>query len=87
VFLHLGSNEVVYLRDVIAIMDLRAARTSRDVQQFLRGAEMENRVVNLSDGNAKSFVICEDRVYLSPISSTTLRRRTTSLYRVRQQRT
>jgi len=78
-FLHLGSDVVVNVKDVIAILDLDVTSTSKITREFLRVAEDEGFVVNVSDDLPKSFVITEidkeSRVFVSPISSATLLKR------------
>ncbi|MBE7009979.1 MAG: DUF370 domain-containing protein [Ruminococcaceae bacterium] len=78
-FLHLGADVVVNMKDVIAILDLDVTSTSKITREFLRVAEDEGFVVNVSDDLPKSFVITEidkeSRVFVSPISTATLLKR------------
>ncbi|MBR6728739.1 MAG: DUF370 domain-containing protein [Clostridia bacterium] len=78
-FLHLGSDVVVNMADVIAILDLDVTSTSKITREFLRVAEDEGFVVNVSEDLPKSFVITEidkkSRVFVSPISTATLLKR------------
>ncbi len=78
-FLHLGSDMVVNLSDVIAILDLDVTSTSGITREFLTVAEDEGFVVNVSDDLPKSFIITEidkkSRVFVSPISTATLLKR------------
>lgn len=79
-FLHLGENVVVPIKDIIGIFDLQATMYSSDTIQFLRMAEEDGFVERISDEKPKSFIIAEvekmSKVYLSPISSSTLTKRT-----------
>lgn len=79
-FLHLGENVVVPIKDIIGIFDLQATMYSSDTIQFLRMAEEDGFVERISDERPKSFIIAEvdkmSKVYLSPISSSTLTKRT-----------
>ena len=79
-FLHLGENVVVPIKDVIGIFDLQSTMYSSDTIQFLRMAEEDGFVERITDEEPKSFVIAEvnkkSKVYLSPISSLTLSKRT-----------
>ena len=59
-FLHLGENVVVPIKDVIGIFDLQTSMYSSDTISFLRMAEETEM----------------SKVYLSPISSSTLTKRT-----------
>lgn len=87
-FLHLGRNVVVHLKDVIAIIDVDSNENSKDTMQFIRTAEEEGFVEKISDKESKSIIITEkieknrnrnkvrkSIVYFSPISSTTLSKR------------
>ena len=79
-FLHLGENIVVPVKDVIGIFDIDVARYSADTMQFLRMAEDDGFVERVTDEEPKSFVIAEvnkmSKRYYSPISSSTLTKRT-----------
>ena len=79
-FLHLGENVVVPIKDVIGIFDLQTSMYSSDTISFLRMAEEDGFVERISKESPKSFVIAEVnkmiKVYLSPISSSTLTKRT-----------
>lgn len=79
-FLHLGENVVVPIKDVIGIFDLQTTMYSSDTIQFLRLAEEDGFVERITKERPKSFVIAEvnkmSKVYLSSISSSTLTKRT-----------
>jgi len=83
-FLHLGENVVVPKKDIIGIFDLETTTYSSDTSSFLRMAEEDGFVERISKDKPKSFVIAEvnkmSKVYLSPISSSTLTKRTNLNY-------
>lgn len=83
-FLHLGENIVVPVKDIIGIFDYEATVYSVDTIQFLRMAEEDGFVERVNDERPKSFVIAEvdnmSKIYLSPISSSTLSKRAGSVY-------
>lgn len=87
-FLHLGKNLIVHVKDIIAIIDIKTVRTSEDTGRFMEIADEEGFIKNVSGDEPKSMVICEKTmgrnsnnktgvsvVYLSSISSTTLNKR------------
>lgn len=78
-YLHLGGETVVKMSDVIAIMDLDVTSTSKITREFLAIAEEEGFVINVSEDLPKSYVLAEiggkSRMFVSPISSATLRKR------------
>lgn len=67
-FLHLGENVVVPIKDVIGIFDLQNTMYSSDTSQFLRLAEEDGFVQRISKEKPKSFVIAEvnkkSKIYL-----------------------
>ena len=78
-FLHLGENIVISIDNIIGIFDLDRAMYVSDTIQFLRLAEEDGFVERISNENPKSFILAEvdnvSKIYLSPISSTTLTKR------------
>lgn len=83
-FLHLGENVVVPIKDIIGIFDMETSMYSSDTIQFLRMAEEDGFVQRITKDKPKSFIIAEvdkkSKVYLSPISSATLTKRSQILY-------
>lgn len=79
-FLHLGENLVVPIKDIIGIFDIGTASYGSDTTQFLRMAEDDGFVERVNNEPPKSCIVAEvnkkSKVYLSPISSATLNKRT-----------
>ena len=79
-FLHLGENLVVPIKDIIGIFDIETASYSSDTTQFLRMAEEDGFVERVNNEPPKSCIVAEvkkkSKIYLSPISTSTLNRRT-----------
>jgi len=78
-FLHIGGNVVVPAKNIIAIFDIDTTTISKDTRDFLKVAEEEGFIEAISNDLPKSFIITEvdkkSKIYLSPISSTTLQKR------------
>lgn len=81
-YIHLGQETVVLQNDVIGIFDLDTSTVSKSTRNYLNKAEKDGDVVNITYELPKSFIVCKDksrksgrRVYISQISSSTLRRR------------
>ncbi|AND83275.1 DUF370 domain-containing protein [Clostridium tyrobutyricum] len=83
-FLHLGENIVVPIKNIIGIFDVETSMYGSDTTQFLRMAEEDGFVQRITKDKPKSFIIAEvdkkSKIYLSPISSSTLTKRSESLY-------
>lgn len=79
--LHIGGNTVVPIKSIIAIIDFGAVKESIINSEFVQIAKDEGFVVNVSDEGIKSLVLTEYEketvIYMSPISSTTLLKRST----------
>ena len=84
-YLHLGQEVIVDTNNIIGIYDMDTSTISKWSREFLNKAEKEGRVVNVSFFDLpKSFIICKEAeeekeiVYISPLSSKTLLKRTQS---------
>lgn len=80
-YLHLGQDTVVRMREVVGIFDLENATIAKATRGYLAQATKAGEVVNVSYELPKSFVVCIDKnkkrtVYISQISSATLLKRT-----------
>lgn len=83
-YLHLGSNVSVPTEDIVGIFDLDNSSTSRITREYLRCAEEEGMVITVGSDLPKSLVVCcprgsWQRVYISPLASSTLARRLESV--------
>ena len=79
-YMHLGGDTVVLLRDIVGIFDMDGTTVSKHTRGFLADAEKGGRVINVTTELPRSFVVCADRagnetVYICQISPATLRRR------------
>lgn len=79
-YLHLGGDIAVPLRDVVGIFDMDGTTVSKNTRLFLSDAEKGGRVYNVTNELPRSFVVCADRqgnetVYVCQIAPATLRRR------------
>lgn len=80
-YVHLGGDLVVAVRDVVAVLDARLIGGSPVNQEFVRHAEAASRVRGGGiTPECKSLVVTHDRtVYTSGLSCATLTRRMTQL--------
>lgn len=83
-FVHLGENVSVSLREIIGIFNIEHDGSSSDNILFLKTAGDEEFIHRISDDPPKSFIVAEKDhksiVYLSPISTQTLIRRARSAF-------
>ena len=72
-YIHIGEDLNIRAKEIIAILDKGSVSTSDLVDEFL--VNHEDKLINLSKNPFKSIVITNDKVYLSPIASGTLKKR------------
>jgi len=79
-FMHLGQETVVSVKDVIGVFDLETCTIGKHTRNFLSRSTKNGNVVNVSMELPKSFVLTGKKdnikVYISQISSSTLNKRT-----------
>ncbi|HEY8426447.1 MAG TPA: hypothetical protein VIK73_10610 [Limnochordales bacterium] len=74
-YVHLGDDVVIRARDVVAIVDLAAMQRRGLALDKILGSGDHADVTWVGDGVGTSLVVTPDRLYVSPISPMTLRRR------------
>lgn len=78
-YVFLGQETVLPLRDVIGIFDLDTTTVEKSTRKFLKTAQNKQEVITVSAELPTSFVLCgkkgKSKIYLSQISSTTLYKR------------
>jgi extracellular matrix regulatory protein B len=74
-FIHLGEDVVVQAREVIVILDGQVLESSTITSEFLQMQHKDNPVIKISNEMTKSIVITKKHIYFSPLSSSTLKRR------------
>ena len=78
-YLHLGKNQSVSIKEIVGIFDIEIATISSDTKMFLKKKQEEKRIVNLSNDLPKSFIIAENELYesvfVSSVSVSSLNKR------------
>lgn len=77
-YLHIGQDFLVNTKQIIGVFDLDTSSISAHTRAYLAKAQQENRVVEVSADLPKSFIVTSEKkkmVYISPISSSTLLKR------------
>ena len=78
-FLHLGQETVVSGKEIIGLFDIDKTTVSKTTRNFLKKAQKNGKIKEVSFEIPKTFIITGDRdkntVYLSQISASTLCKR------------
>jgi hypothetical protein len=73
-FLHLGGDVIISKKDIVGMFDLKKTTINRSTKEFLELADSQGKTIYIND-SPKSFIATKNKVYFSPISSTTLLKR------------
>jgi hypothetical protein len=82
IYVHAGNNRTIRTRDIIGIFDMDTATMAPATREYLRAAERDGRMINISEDLPKSIIIAksgrgkEEFVYISQISTSALIGRT-----------
>ncbi|MDD6826499.1 MAG: DUF370 domain-containing protein [Oscillospiraceae bacterium] len=79
-YIHLGNEISISDRGIIGIFDIENTSLGNDTRQYLKRANDDGNVINVSFEMPKSFIVCSEKksgetVYVSQISPATLLRR------------
>ena len=73
-FIHLGGEKVIRSDELVAIFDISIEQAWIS-KQFLNRAAEQKLTETIGDEEPKSLVVTRNKVYYSPISSATLKKR------------
>jgi len=79
VYIHLGGEKIIRTSQLIAIFDISIEQSSKLSRQFVLHAQKNKEVETIGEEDPKSIVVTEHKVYYSPISTSTLKKRTRNL--------
>jgi len=74
-YIHLGDETIIRVAEIVAIFDIAIESTSKLTKQYTTRAIEDKRAEIIKDGAIKSIVVTKDKIYFSPISSITLKKR------------
>lgn len=78
-FIHLGGEKIIRASELIAIFDISIEKSSKISKQFIQQALQDKKTEQIGEEDCKSLVVTKSKVYYSPISSTTLKKRANQL--------
>lgn len=80
-YIHLGNNHIISSQNIVAILNIEPP-IAEDIVDIIDSAKLDKKLINISEkGKEKALIICDNKVYLSPISSTTLFKRAFTHYK------
>lgn len=74
-YINIGEDFVLKTEDITGIFDMDKTTVNKATRDFLARAQKENRVVLTSYDLPKSFIVAKDKIYISPLNTSTLLKR------------
>jgi extracellular matrix regulatory protein B len=74
-FIHIGNGNVIWSKDVVAIIDHQIISSSVIMGEMIQAWKKEKKIIGPTS-NAKSVIITKDEVYYTTVSVSTLKKRT-----------
>ena len=74
-FIHLGENSVISDKEIIGIFDMDTSTVNKATRDYLTLAEKSGRVEYVNYDLPKSFIVTDNKVYISPVNTATLYKR------------
>lgn len=74
-YLYLGGDTAIKSDKIIGIFDMDTSTVNKATRDYLSKAEKDKRVVYVNFDLPKSFIVCEEKVYICPLNTSTLLKR------------
>lgn len=74
-YINIGEDFVLKTENITGIFDMDKTTVNKATRDFLAKAQKENRVVLTSYDLPKSFIVAKDKIYISPLNTSTLLKR------------
>lgn len=74
-YLFLGEATATVSKNIIGIFDMDTSTVNKATRDFLNNAEKTNKVKYVNFDLPKSFILTDDFVFISPVNTSTLRKR------------
>ena len=75
-YLHLGEDVVVNSKKIIGIFDMDTATVNKATRDYLSRAEKNKKIIYVSYELPKSFIVTDNKIYVSSLNTSTLLKRT-----------
>lgn len=77
-YLHLGEDVVVKSTKIIGIFDMDTSTVNKATREYLAKAEKNKKIIYVSYELPKSFIVTDEKIYVSSLNTSTLLKRTKS---------
>ncbi len=74
-YIHIGENIAITTEKIIGIFDMDTSTVNKATRDYLSLAEKNKKIIYVSYELPKSFIVTADKIYISPINTSTLLKR------------
>lgn len=74
-YLYLGGETAIKSEKIIGIFDMDTSTVNKATRDYLSKAEKDKRIIYVNYELPKSFVVCDDKIYVCPLNTATLLKR------------
>ncbi len=74
-YLYLGGETAVKTDEIIGVFDMDTSTVNKATRDYLAKAEREKRIVYVNYDLPKSFVVCDEKIYVAPLNTATINKR------------
>ncbi len=78
-YIHIGGHEAVFVKDILAILDLENTASGSVTQEFMKKAEKEKKVINAARDLPRAMIITDKNILISGISASLLQKRANAI--------
>ena len=75
VFIHVGNGCILKNKDIIGVFDLDNATIMKTSREFINSEEKKGRIESVFEDIPRSFVVSNDKTYLSSLNTVSIIRR------------
>lgn len=74
-YLYLGGETAIKSDKIIGIFDMDTSTVNKATRDYLSKAEKDKKIIYVNYELPKSFVVCDDKIYICPLNTATLLKR------------
>lgn len=75
-YLNIGEEVVINSKNIIGVFDMDTSTVNKATRDYLSKAEKDKKVIYVNYDLPKSFIVTENKIYVSPLNTSTIFKRT-----------
>lgn len=74
-YLYVGDEKLIHNEDIIGIFNMQYIKNTREYKSVYKNLEEDGNLIDVSEGDPKSFILTEKKGYLAKIGANTILKR------------